>query len=36
MKKASLNMFERFKDAIGVLIRTKLCVNTHSYSRKYM
>ena len=29
MAEASLNMFERFKDAIDVLIRTQLCVNTH-------
>lgn len=30
MKEASLNMFGRFKEAFGVLIRTKLCVNKHT------
>lgn len=32
MKEASLNVFGRFKEVIGALIRTKLCVNRHTHS----
>lgn len=33
MEEASLNVFGWFKEATGVLIRTKLYVDTHSHSR---